>query len=144
MAAAEHTAGVPIPSEADAVVAFDATRLARIREETSQVSALLTSIFIEDPVEAVPTRAATTFISRFEGLDARHADLLSAILTAGRLDRDAFEARARELKLLPGGALETINDWAFEIFDEALLEEDDDIFPASHLRDRLSAMETAA
>lgn len=144
VAAAEHTAGVPIPSEADAVVAFDATRLARIREETSQVSALLTSIFIEDPVEAVTTRAATTFISRFEGLDARHADLLSAILTAGRLDRDAFEARARELKLLPGGALETINDWAFEIFDEALLEEDDDIFPASHLRDRLSAMETAA
>ena len=44
---------------------------------------------------------------------------------------------------LPGGALETINEWAFEIFDEALLEEDDDIYPASHLRDRLTALETA-
>ncbi len=143
VAAAEHTAGVPIPSEAAAVVAFDATRLARIREETSQVSALLTSIFIEDPVEEAPTRASTTSSSRFEGLDARHADLLSAILTSGRLDRDAFEARARDLKLLPGGALETINEWAFEIFDEALLEEDDDIYPASHLRDRLTALETA-
>ncbi|MBX9460679.1 MAG: hypothetical protein KL785_05855 [Brevundimonas sp.] len=81
--------------------------------------------------------------SRFEGLDARHADLLSAILTAGRLDRDAFEARARDLKLLPGGAIETINEWGFETFDEVLLEEDDDIYPASHLRDRLSALETA-
>lgn len=144
VAAAECAAGVPLPPEADAVVAFDATRLARIREETSQVSALLTSIFIEDPVDAVPTRAVATSSSRFEGLDARHADLLSAILTAGRLDQDAFAARARDLKLLPGGALETINEWAFEIFDEALLEEDDDIYPASHLRDRLSALENAA
>lgn len=144
VAAAECAAGVPLPPEADAVVAFDATRLARIREETSQVSALLTSIFIEDPVDAVPTRAVATSSSRFEGLDARHADLLSAILTAGRLDQDAFAARARDLKLLPGGALETINEWAFEIFDEALIEEDDDIYPASHLRDRLSALENAA
>lgn len=144
VAAAECAAGVPLPPDADAVVAFDATRLARIREETSQVSALLTSIFIEDPVDAVPARAVATSSSRFEGLDARHADLLSAILTAGRLDRDAFEARARELKLLPGGALETINEWAFEIFDEALLEDDDDIYPASHLRDRLSALENTA
>lgn len=144
VAAAERTAGVPLPPEAETVVAFDATRLARIREETSQVSALLTRIFIEDPVETAPARAATTSGSRFEGLDARHADLLSAILTAGRLDRDAFAARARDLKLLPGGALETINEWAFEIFDEALLEEDDDIYPASHLRDRLSALEIAA
>ena len=144
VAAAECAAGVPLPPEADAVVAFDATRLARIREETSQVSALLTSIFIEDPVDAMPARAVATSSSRFEGLDARHADLLSAILTAGRLDQDAFAARARDLKLLPGGALETINEWAFEIFDEALLEEDDDIYPASHLRDRLSALENAA
>jgi len=144
VAAAECAAGVPLPPEADAVVAFDATRLARIREETSQVSALLTSIFIEDPVDAMPARAVATSSSRFEGLDARHADLLSAILTAGRLDQDAFAARARDLKLLPGGALETINEWAFEIFDEALLEEDDDIYPAGHLRDRLSALENAA
>ena len=144
VAAAEPTAGVPIPPEAEAVVAFDASRLARIREETSQVSALLTSIFIEDAVEATPAPPATTSISRFAGLDTRHADLLSAIISAGRLDREAFEARARDLKLLPGGALETINEWAFGIFDEALLEEDDDIYPASHLRDRLSALETAA
>jgi len=144
VAAAELTTGVPLPPEAEAVVAFDTARLARIREETSQVSALLTSIFIEDPVEATPAPVVTTTISRFAGLDARHADLLSAILTAGQLDRNAFEAKARHFTLLPSGALETINEWAFEIFDEPLLEEDDHIYPASHLRDRLSALETAA
>lgn len=143
VAAAEQTAGIPLPPEAEVVLAFDTTRLARIRAETSQVSALLTSIFIEDPVEPGPAPAATTSISRFAGLDARHADLLSAILTAGRLERGEFEAKARDLKLLPGGALETINEWAFETFDEALLEDDDDIYPASHLRDRLSALEIA-
>lgn len=143
VAAAELAAGVPLPPEEEAIIAFDATRLARIREETSQVSALLTSIFIEDPVEATPAPVAMTSPSRFAGLDARHADLLSAILTAGRLDRDAFATSARDLKLLPGGALETINEWAFEIFDEALLEDDDDIYPVSHLRDRLRALETA-
>ena len=28
-------------------------------------------------------------------------------------------------RLLPGGAIETINDWAFDILDEVAIEDDD-------------------
>lgn len=140
VAAAVVEAGTPIPPEG---LVLDTARLARLREETSQVSSLLTSIFSEEeavpaPVVVVPER------SRFGGLEALHAELLGEVLAQGRLDRDSFEAAARRRRLLPDGALETINDWAFDRFDEPVLEDDEDIIAAAHLRARLSDMEIAA
>jgi hypothetical protein len=41
-------------------------------------------------------------------------------------------------------AIERINDWAFERFDEALLEDGDEIVMAPHLRARLSELRETA
>jgi len=45
---------------------------------------------------------------------------------------------------LADGALEHVNDWAFEHFDELLIEEGDKVMIVSHLRDRVAEMKDAA
>ena len=38
-----------------------------------------------------------------------------------------FERLCRQRKLLPGGAVETLNEWAFDRFDEPIIEEGETI-----------------
>lgn len=131
----------------DGPLAFDLTRLDRLRQETSQVSALLSTIFQEEEAAPtpVPPQARTPADGRFPGLDTQHAALLAGVVDAGGIaDLDRFDAEARALKLLPSGAVETINEWAFDAFDEPLLEADDQVVVVEHLRARLIEMETAA
>lgn len=130
-------------------VAIDPSRLERIRRETEAVSSLLSGIFLDDqacgPGMAVSTRADVRGPGGHEpadvalpGLDPVHAGLL-ALLTASHdpMPRDAFDRVARASGLLPDGALETISEWGFDSFDEALIEHDDPVTIAAHLRIRL-------
>ena len=138
--------GLALPQEpvVPTSVQIDPTRLARLRLETAEVSSLLAGIFAEDegPI-ASPVVVATTS-ARFEGLDVAHAELLGAVVDGGGLDRWTFEARAKALKLLPDGAIETINDWGFDRFDEPVLEGDEDLTSPEHLRLQLLALDLAA
>lgn len=121
-------------------VAIDTAKVERIRAETADVSVLLAGIFVEEDAEAaaamrqVPSGAAA---NGFAGLDEPHGMLLAAILETGSLSRPAFDAKARELRLLPDGALETINEWAFDRLDEAAVEDDNDVMVPDHLRESL-------
>jgi tellurite resistance protein len=122
------------------VVRIDAARLERIRGETSAVSALLAGIFVEEeearPAAPAPTPAVTV---RFDGLDAAHAELLW-VLVQRPLAWDEFEEQAKGAKLLPAGAIETINEWGFEMLGEPVIEEEDPVGVASHLAEQLAAM----
>jgi len=143
----EVAKGVPIPPSAPIPrggIKIDIDRLRRIQSETSAVSALLADIFVEEEASPPPP-PATHAPSAFKGLDAAHAELLSAVLFAGgSLARNEFEEHARSLRLLSDGAIETINDWGFETFDEPILEDDDPISVADHLRAELEKLETGA
>ena len=57
------------------------------------------------------------------GLDAAHAAFVRALLADAQWPRIAYVAEARRHGLMPDGATETINDWAFDLFDEALIED---------------------
>ncbi|WP_082582553.1 TerB N-terminal domain-containing protein [Mesorhizobium sp. Root172] len=136
-----RTGSVPIPAEASepkaSGIRIDRARLERIKSETSAVSQLLAGIFVEDELLSsppAPMEATLRRDSRFEGLDAAHAELLSCLLGAGELDRDAFEDMARKLRLLPDGAIETINEWGFDKFDEPILDGEEHIVVVEHVR----------
>jgi hypothetical protein len=135
---------MPIPQQAPKSegVQIDAARLARIQRETSAVSSLLADIFVEEesPRIVLPATAHITS-SPYDGLDAAHAALLLHVLTSGEASREDFEAEAQRLKLLPDGAIETINDWGFDRFGEPVLEGDDAIIFAEHLRPELQKLE---
>ena len=143
--------GTPIPKKPDAaaapIVRIDEARLQRLRQETSAVSALLAGIFVDEdtaspsPISPAPVPSART---SFKGLDSAHGDLLLAVVEAGSLDRATFEDRARALRLLPEGAIETINEWGFETFDEPVLEGEDPISVPDHLLAELQRLEKAA
>ncbi|WP_161993620.1 tellurite resistance TerB family protein [Muricoccus nepalensis] len=126
-------------------VALDAERLARIRQETTQVSSLLSGIFADEPEpvaatddEAPVLAPPAEMAARFSGLDSAHGALLETVLVASELTIVEFETRAKELRLFPEGAIETINDWAFDHYEEPVLEADGDlVIVVEHLRAQL-------
>ncbi|MFG3594363.1 TerB N-terminal domain-containing protein [Bradyrhizobium sp. RDI18] len=147
----KRVAGVPIPKEsalaralppAASRIRFDAARLARTRQETDAVSALLSGIFEEEappPPPAMADQPAT-----LKGLDGPHTELLELLELRGAMSRSEFDRHAREMRLLPDGAIERINDWSFDRFDEALIEEGDEVAVAPHLRDRIAEIRESA
>lgn len=145
----QWTKGVPIPAEPQeaATIMFDMSRLERVRAQTSEVSKLLAGIFVEEDVLTSPASRPAPALpgaSAFKGLDIAHANLLSAILATNGLEHAEYEQRARALRLLPDGAMETINEWAFDVFDEPVLEGDDVIGVVGQLRDQLQQMRVSA
>jgi len=146
----EPTRGVAIPSppaSPSASVVIDHAKLERIRNETAAVSSLLSNIFNEDtPVEPVAPDASDQPGARspYAGLDEEHARLLASVAEAGRMDRMEFDRHARASRLLPDGAIETINEWAFERFDEPVLEDGDIVVVVEHLLPELQSRDEAA
>jgi tellurite resistance protein len=150
----KRVAGIPIPKERETLarapnsVQIDPGRLARVQRETETVSALLAQIFVEES-GSVPTAPATVADDRqrpsFEGLDHAHAELVEFLEMKGEISRHEFEERARTLNLLPDGAIERINDWSFDRFDEPLLDDGEQVVMAADLRTRLAELrETTA
>lgn len=149
-AADPREAGAPIPPrpglDSSMPVSLDVERIRRIRDETARVSGMLSEIFTDEDVAAgiAPPRPAAPeppvsggtqadSTGLFDGLDAAHARLLDAAAARESLDRADFEALARAEGLLPDGAIETINDWAFDRVGDPLIEEGDPIVVAVHL-----------
>jgi len=148
VAAEVRHGGVPIPAQdntAELGVTLDAARLSRIRQETTAVSSLLAEIFAEEPVVAVPAHPPVMSAgSAFAGLDAAHSELVAPFAETASCDWATFETRARALRLLPDGALETINEWAFDRFDEPLLEAGEAVIAAAHLQSKLKNLGAVA
>lgn len=111
---------------------LDMERVEAIRRETREVGKTLAPIFQdgdEIPPDTPPPAAAAADRDgageRWPDLNADHARLLETLCARETWSRADFEARAREIGLMPDGAIETINEWAFDSFDEAIIEEGD-------------------
>jgi len=125
-------------STATDTIHFDATRLQRIRSETDVVSQMLANIFTDETSSSPASKPdAPTRPSRFKGLDSAHGQLFEAVLAKGMLSRAEFDEKARALKLLPDGAIETLNEWGFDHFDELVLDGEEEIFILPELADKL-------
>ncbi len=119
---AEVVYPIPLPPAAK-TPGPDVNRLAKIRAETESVSAMLASIFTEAEPES--EQAVPTSDSPLLDLDNEHAALLTKLVTKSEWARQEFEAIVASLSLMPDGALEAINEWAFDRYGEALIEDGD-------------------
>jgi len=121
-----------------AALTLDPERIARLQQETAQVSALLAEVFVEDEPEVVTTPrpespaadsdSATipeTDTDTLWGLDADHSALLRQLLTRPSWTRAEVQALAAALGLMTDGALEHLNEAAFDHADGPLTEGDD-------------------
>ena len=102
---------------------LDDARIRRVREETERVSAVLAEIFVEEDTAPLDKEPVGGVGDIFAGLDAAHAELVERLLSSSTWSRAEFETAARAEGLMPDGSLEAINEWAFERFDEPLLED---------------------
>lgn len=106
------------------VLTLDVNRVRAKMAETAAVGALLRDVFVEEeppPPTAAPAVAAIT------GLDEAHSAFLRGLATRPSWPRAELEARAAELRLLLDGALEVINDRAFDTCGEAACEGEDPV-----------------
>lgn len=145
----DRAPGVPIPNEPPLTVppvvaakgiSIDAARLARTRRDTETVSALLADIFAEEVV--VPPAPVEQAV--LEGLDGPHAELVELLELRGSMTRSEFDRHAKEMRLLPDGAIERINDWSFDRFEEPLIEDGEEVAVAPHLRGKIAEMKEKA
>ncbi|CAB3974615.1 hypothetical protein BCO37747_07512 [Burkholderia contaminans] len=123
--------------------ALDVERIAALRKETAAVDDVLTSIFADPleqtprPVDGVATKTPQEMVSTTAGaevefsalptLDGRHGALLRELIARDTWAVADFAAACAAHGVMTAGAVERINDAAFEAFDEPLLEGDDPI-----------------
>ncbi len=129
-----HTA-VTVPQESRGLQ-LDPDVLARVQADTDRVTALLAEQFEQagttsgtaarsDPPSGHPARAggpqALPELAR-ACLDPAHDALLRGLTAHARWSRQAFSALCEVQRLLPGGAVDTLNKAAFETCGEPLLD----------------------
>ena len=120
--------GFAIPSRPDdsGTVNLDAERIASVMANTERVSSILGAIFQEDEPEEEMAEAMEDVGHGFTGLDARHSAFLGELLVQPHWEQDEYETLARQFQLMPAGAVETLNEWSWDHFDDRLLELEED------------------
>ena len=103
--------------------ALDASRIAEIRSDTERVSTVLGNIFSDD--ENDEDAATSHSPSALAGLDVKHSELIRDLVQKTHWSDEGFQQLCERRDLLVAGALEAVNEWAFEAHGEALLDEYD-------------------
>ena len=116
---------IPSPPDSSADFTLDSKRVASVMANTERVSSILGEIFAE---EAPDEKSNSETLqdendSRYRGLDERHAAFLTELISRSHWEKNEFELLASQFKLMHSGALETINDWSFENYNDVLIEE---------------------
>lgn len=115
----------PAPEETPGLVRLDASLLAARLAEAAEVAALLGSVFSdEDEPDPPPPPVQEAPVA---GLDAAHSALLRALAGREEISRAAWERLAAEARLMPDGALDRLNEAAFEHAGGPVAEGDDPI-----------------
>jgi hypothetical protein len=106
-------------------VRLSTDRVAAIVAETQLVGQVLGDVFADDAAE-VPAPLTAAEPERFAlDLDDAHAELARRLSEHERWSRADVEQLCAELGLLAAGAIEALNEAAFELTDEPFLEGDD-------------------
>ncbi|RKJ94547.1 tellurite resistance TerB family protein [Alicycliphilus denitrificans] len=145
-----QTASSVAPKPATAGFQLDAARIAALQHDTDKVSALLSNIFTEEPEEAQPPASAVVAVSEpevhlpdaplgLQGLDAAHTAFVHQLLSRPQWTREELLDLASDLDLMLDGALERVNEAAFDAHDGPLTEGDD---PITINRDLLESQPT--
>ena len=108
-------------------VSLDAARVSAVMADTVRVSQVLGDIFADDEHEdeEIAHDAVSDADTQFSGLDAQHRAVALVLITRRQWTEEEVAALADEHQLMVAGALETINEWAFESLGDALVEQYD-------------------
>lgn len=139
-------ASAAVPAQA-AGFKLDAVRIAELQRESQEVSALLANIFVDEEAAAQPvdlTEEASTATepagaAGLMGLDEAHSALARLLLQRPAWPRSDLADAAADLELMLEGALLSINEAAFDVYDIPFTEGDDPIDVNAEILEKLEA-----
>ena len=128
---------------------LDPARIAALQKDTEKVSALLANIFTEadepataavpEPVDAGSETEAAEAPKGLMGLDEAHTALARMMLSRPEWSREELLDVAADLDLMLDGALEHINEAAFDAHDMALFEGADPVTVNAEILEKVEA-----
>ena len=131
---------IPARPNAEGQLVLDADRVATVMTNTARVSAILSEIFQVEEPEEEPAEESGQTENEFGGLDEKHVAFLGELISRPQWGTEEYQTLARQFKLLPGGALETVNEWSYERFGDLLIEEDDGYLINTEVKDEILAV----
>lgn len=149
VAAGAQPAAAPAKAE-DVGFKLDPARIAALQKDTEAVSALLANIFQEDDTGTVPVAAAPAEAADDEqaaepahegllGLDEAHSALARLLLSRPEWSKEEIGDAAADLDLMVEGALEALNEAAFDKHDVPFVEGDDPVTVNPELLEKIEA-----
>lgn len=141
---------------------LDHNRIAQLQQETAAVSALLAQVFTDEELgdststqtgpfdhsqakkaggqlpEDIQSETANESSTDILGLDAEHSAFLRLLVSRSEWSRSDLEAVASDMELMLDGALEQINDMAFDQFNMPVTEGDDPVEINANILDELA------
>jgi uncharacterized tellurite resistance protein B-like protein len=127
---------------------LDPARIAALQKDTEKVSALLANIFTEaeeqaavvaEPVEAESEAETVEAPKGLMGLDEAHSALARMMLSRPEWTREELLDVAADLDLMLDGALEHINEAAFDTHDMPLFEGEDPVTVNAEILEKVEA-----
>ncbi|MBB3060076.1 TerB N-terminal domain-containing protein [Microbulbifer rhizosphaerae] len=127
---------------------LDPTRIAALQQDTQKVSALLSSIFTEtddtSPVEDGEEESGSTenmesVAEGILGLDEAHSAFARLLISRPQWSREDLEDAAADLELMLDGALEQLNEVAYDTHDIPFTEGDDPIEVGAEIVEMIAA-----
>lgn len=108
------------------VFQLDEEILAMHENDTSDAKSMLESIFAVDVEHESEPIAVVNSVN--SGLDTTHQALFEQLITKAAWTRHEVHELCSKLKLMIDGAIETINEWAYEKVEAPVLDDDGDIY----------------
>lgn len=126
--------------------ALDRDLLRLLEEETKEAQSVLESIFADEDADEVSELEAPTVLSNkngsLSGLDTHHQELYVKLITKAEWPYQELEGLCDGLHLMTAGAVETINDWAFDKVGAPLIEDGSTVYVDIELAEEISALQT--
>ena len=126
--------------------ALDRDLLRLLEEETKEAQSVLESIFADEDSEEVSEVEAPTVVpienGLFSGLDTHHQELYAKLISKAEWRYQELEGLCDGLHLMTAGAVETINDWAFDKVGAPLIEDGSTVYVDIELAEEISALQT--
>ncbi|WP_291396762.1 TerB N-terminal domain-containing protein [Acinetobacter sp.] len=108
----------------NSIVCLDSNQIALTLQDTAKASTLLANIFGDNDEIIEEENEICEENILFVGLNIKENNLLQELLTKTEWSHYEYNELANKHKMMPDGAIETINEWAFEVYGEPVIEND--------------------
>jgi uncharacterized tellurite resistance protein B-like protein len=119
------------PKQKESALDLDMGRIAALQAESEKISAILGAIFAEEGTQPEPTpepsEVETVAADSVMGLDTEYTVLVRLLCTRPEWTREELEELAQDRGIMLDGALECLNETAFDKYEQPFCEGDDPV-----------------